>query len=441
MQPFDAGLGAQRLRRRHDAEHVDRSGRDRGAARAEITGLRTTRPADRVAPGQGRVGPVQLVDLGGGTPGEVLLARFGEQVIPGLFDAVGEVEPGGAFGDQRPMPAARNPGRLAPGGVEGEDTAAEVCDGPGPLGLDQPQQMQEVRRRVGGPSGQPLRHVVQFRQQQASLVTLGGPGFPGQGEAPQQVGHGGGVAPQNRRQEHHRRRGVPGQTVPIAEDGGGDGAGDVGEEKGQRVAGVGLDGHRGSALPAQDASQPPVAVERLADLFAAAPPHEGQPRLHIGDADVQRWRAVQQARHDHVPDISRIGQVSAGDQPLPRPATLPGTVLDPLEPATERGEQEAGVRGAGLAAAGLAVRQDASHRPVGGGVVAPQCHGREGGIAGRADQGGGRAVLAPDPQRLQTQPGVGGVVADEVGRGVSSWGSVMSGRARSSAASVWSSQP
>ena len=53
---------------------------------------------------QGRVGPVQLGDLRGRAPGEVLLAGLGEQVVAGVLEAVGEVEAGRALGDQRPVP-------------------------------------------------------------------------------------------------------------------------------------------------------------------------------------------------------------------------------------------------------------------------------------------------------------------------------------------------
>ena len=108
---------------------------------------------------QGRVGPVQLVDLRGRAPGDVLVAGLGEQGIAGVLDAVGEVEAGRAFGDQRPMPGPLTPGGLAAGGVEGQDGGAEVADRPGPFGLEQPQQMPEVVRRVRGPGGQPPRHA------------------------------------------------------------------------------------------------------------------------------------------------------------------------------------------------------------------------------------------------------------------------------------------
>jgi hypothetical protein len=77
-----------------------------------------------------------------------------------VFDAVGEIEAGGAFGDQGPMPRALALGDLAPCGVEGEDGGAEVANRPRPLGLDQPQQVQEVCRRVRCAGGQPLRHIV-----------------------------------------------------------------------------------------------------------------------------------------------------------------------------------------------------------------------------------------------------------------------------------------
>ena len=102
------------------------------------------------------------------------------------------------------------------------------------------------------------------------------------------------------------------------------------------------------------------------------------------------------------------------------------TVLDRLEPAGQGSEHEARLRGTRLVAAGLAQRQDPPQRPVPGGVVAAQRHSGEGGVARRAEQGRARAVLEPDPQRLQAQPrvhGRGGVVGrrqdrhDQAGRG------------------------
>ena len=81
---------------------------------------------------QGRVGPVQLVDFRGRAPGQVLLAGLGEKVVAGVFEAVGEVEAGRAFGDQGPMPGALALGDLAPRGVEGEGGGAEVAEPPRP---------------------------------------------------------------------------------------------------------------------------------------------------------------------------------------------------------------------------------------------------------------------------------------------------------------------
>ena len=93
-----------------------------------------------------RVGPVQLGDFGGRAPGQVLLARLGEQVVAGVFQAAGEVEAGRVLGDQGPVPGPLPLGGLVPGGVEGQGGGAEVAGRPGPLGLDQPQQVQEVVR-------------------------------------------------------------------------------------------------------------------------------------------------------------------------------------------------------------------------------------------------------------------------------------------------------
>ena len=68
---------------------------------------------------QGRVGPVEVVDLGGGAPGVVFVAGLGEEGVAGVFHAVGEVERGGAFQDQGAVPGALAGGGFALGGVVG----------------------------------------------------------------------------------------------------------------------------------------------------------------------------------------------------------------------------------------------------------------------------------------------------------------------------------
>ena len=207
---------------------------------------------------QRRVGPVQLAGFRRRAPREVVLAGLGEKVVAGVLDAVGEKEPGRAFGDQGPVPRALTRGDLAPRRVEGKDGGAEVAGRPGPLGLEQPQQVQEVRRRVRGACGQPPRHIVQFGQQTTALVTMACPGLPGEGQPAQQAGHGSRVDAQGSRQQRHRRRGVLRQAGQIAEDGGGDRAADMRVEKRQRVVGVPVDGDRltgcGGAFAAQHAS-------------------------------------------------------------------------------------------------------------------------------------------------------------------------------------------
>jgi hypothetical protein len=187
VQPADAGLRAQRLRRRHDAEKVDRSRSDHGAARGKISG-----PA--AAGGrsgrclQGRVGPVQLADLSRRAPGQVLLAGLGEQVVAYVVQAPGQEEAGCVFGDQGLVPGPPALGGLVPGGVEGQGGGAEVARRPGPLGLEQPQQVQEIVRRVRGAGGQPPGRLVQFGQQAGPFVAIRGAGLPGQGQPAQQAG-------------------------------------------------------------------------------------------------------------------------------------------------------------------------------------------------------------------------------------------------------------
>jgi hypothetical protein len=121
---------------------------------ANVVGLVAALPGGCVGIwAQGRVGPVELVDFRCRAPGLVLVAGLGEQVVAGVFDAMGQIEAGRVFGDEGPMPWALTAGDLAAGGVEGEDGGAEVADGPGTLGLEQAQQMLKVCRGVCGAGG------------------------------------------------------------------------------------------------------------------------------------------------------------------------------------------------------------------------------------------------------------------------------------------------
>ena len=165
---------------------------DGGTALGKIAGL-LAGDGGRVGRWLDRVGPVQLGDLGGRAPGQVLLARFGDQVMAGVVQAVGEVEPGRVLGDQGPVPRPLALSGLVPGGVEGQGGGAEIAGRPRPLGLQQPQQVQEVAGRVRGAGGQPPGQLVQFRQQGAARFRVRVAGLPGQGQRAQQAGDGGRV--------------------------------------------------------------------------------------------------------------------------------------------------------------------------------------------------------------------------------------------------------
>ena len=115
-------------------------------------------------------------------PGEVGLAGLGEQLVTGVFEAVGQVEAGRAFGDQGAVPRPWAAGDLASGSVEGQLGGPDITDRPGPLGLQPPQQVPKVVRGVRGTGSQPARRLVQFRQQSGALVTVAGAGLLGEGQ-------------------------------------------------------------------------------------------------------------------------------------------------------------------------------------------------------------------------------------------------------------------
>ena len=166
--------------------------------------------------------------------------------MAGVFQAAGEVEAGRVLGDQGPVPGPLPLGGLVPGGVEGEGGGAEVAGRPGPLGLDEPQQVQEVAGRVRGAFGQPPGQLVQFGQQAAARarVRVRVAGLPGQGQRAQQAGDAGRVEAGEHRNELHGGRGVPLQAGLVAEDGGGVRMTEMSMKLSQRVAGVLVGGNR-----------------------------------------------------------------------------------------------------------------------------------------------------------------------------------------------------
>jgi hypothetical protein len=292
VQPSDACLRAERLGRGQDAEEVDRPGRDGRAVTGGITALGVAlRGGLRGVPSHGRVGPVDLVDLGGCAPCEVVVAGVREKVVADVLDAVGEEEPGRAFGNQRPMPRPLTPGHLAPCGVEGDHGGAEVTGRPGPLGLDQPQQVKEVVRRTRGPSGQPPRQFIQLGEQIVARVTVRRTGLVGKGQAAQQADLGGGVEAVDGREQFHRRGAVLGEPGRITKDGGGVGSAEMRIDQRRRVVGVPLEGdrlaRRRGVFAAQHADEPLVAVEPPAGLLVTGSAQEGEPAVDLGEEACQ----------------------------------------------------------------------------------------------------------------------------------------------------------
>ncbi len=137
------------------------------------------------------------------------------------------METGRPLGDQRPVPRALTGRGLPPGRVEGERGGAEVAVGPRPFRLDEPQQVKEVVRRVGGPGGQPAHDLLQVGQQRRALGAVRCPGLPGQAQPAHRMGHGAVGEPDGDRQQRQGRRAVPGQAGLIAEDRCGDRTGEI----------------------------------------------------------------------------------------------------------------------------------------------------------------------------------------------------------------------
>ena len=350
-----------------------------------------------------------------------MLAGLGQKGVARVPEALAEVQASRALGDQGPVPRPPAPSGLPERGVEGKDGGPGVADRPGPLGLEQPHQVQEVLRRVGGAGGEPSRQPVQLGDQAVALAGVGGRlSLPGEGEPAQHARHGADVEGRACHHQRHRGCGVPVQILGLAEDRRSDGAADMRVQERRRVVGVALGGDRlssrGGVLATERGHEPPVVGDPLGTLLVAHSAREGDCLVDLSGADVQRGCAIQQVRHGGVVGIAGVGQVAPRDQPLPGTAKGLDPVLDGLEPAAHEGEQEAGLRGVGRVSAGLPERHDPPHGPVPGGSVGEHRHRSEGAVAGRAEQRTVRAVVDPYPQRLQAQPGHRREVADEVRR-------------------------
>src|SRR4029079_17394363 len=127
VQPVDTGLCAQRLRRGQDAQQVQGPGTDLSAATRTVGGAVD---ADGRVGGwsQGGIGPVELIDLRRRPPGQVVLARLGQQLEAGVIEAAGQGKAGCPFGDQGSMPGPGTAGGLAARSVETQSGGAEVAD-------------------------------------------------------------------------------------------------------------------------------------------------------------------------------------------------------------------------------------------------------------------------------------------------------------------------
>ena len=159
-----------------------------------------------------------------------------------MLETVSQVEVARTLRDQRPVPRALPPLDLTPGGVKCESRGAKVAHRPRLLGLHEPQQVQEVVRRVRGAGAQPLQHIVQLGQQGGALLAVGGPGLPGQAKPVQRMGQGAHGKPGDDGQQSHRHRAVSRHLSRVAEDGRGDRPAQVDVYHHQRIPRVPVSG-------------------------------------------------------------------------------------------------------------------------------------------------------------------------------------------------------
>ena len=206
-------------------------------AAAEIAGCLGTAP-------QRGIGRVQLGDFGCRTPGQVFLAGLGEKFKAVVPQALCKVEAGRAFADQCPMPRALTGGNLISRGVEGQGSRPHIAGRPSPLGLQQPQQVQEIHGCVFRAGGQPTDQLLEFSEQRGTLVRGNGSGMRGEGQTAKQAGHRGYVVAEGKGQRLHRRGGVMSQARRIVEDGGGNRAAEMSIERHRRDFGVPVDRRR-----------------------------------------------------------------------------------------------------------------------------------------------------------------------------------------------------
>ena len=170
------------------------------------------------------------------------MAGLGEKFEAGVLQAPCQGEAGCALGDQGPMPRALPAGDLISRRVEGQRGRAQVAGGPGPLGLQQPQQVQEIHGRVFGASAQPDNQHPPTSDSNPGRSSAQRFERRQQSKAPQQTGHRGHIVAEGKRQRLHRRGGVSSQARQIIEDRGRDRAAEMSIERHRRVVGVPVDG-------------------------------------------------------------------------------------------------------------------------------------------------------------------------------------------------------
>ena len=201
----------------------------------------------------------------------------------GLVDAVGQVEAGRAFGDQRPVPRPLTARHLAAGGVE----ATRRPGIPAAHARSASSSRTRCKKLSGASAARAASHpsALQFRQRPARCHAVPGPPRPREaaeqtsqsssGRCPRPTA----AASRPPRAQTARPRSpkMAAATAPV-----------TCAWSGPRIAP--LDGsrlRRGGAFAAERVDQPPVAVEPLANPLVAGTAGKGQPGLHLGDEAIQ----------------------------------------------------------------------------------------------------------------------------------------------------------
>ena len=180
-----------------------------------------------------------------------------------------------------------------------------VPDRPGPLGVDELEQVEEVPGGVAGPTGEPPPALVELPEQRRALGGAGRSGAPGQREGLPHVGQRGLVEALDEGEHLQRRGGVARQALLVAGERRGEGVVDLEDRVGHRVdlervevrglvEGVVAEVGERAGGTAERADHLAVGEEARGALVVADAGGRGEGPVDLDGAGVERGGAVEE---------------------------------------------------------------------------------------------------------------------------------------------------